>query len=84
MGRTGKKISIESPEEDCSKGFSCAVSCLKGLLEKGASLTTQFVLIDKLFLEKYVKRFKEDSSNLLNLYEEKMSLQNDKDNNPCS
>ncbi|KAK7363599.1 hypothetical protein VNO77_05747 [Canavalia gladiata] len=48
-----------------------------GLREKDASLTTPFVLNEKLFLEKFVKRFKEDSSHLLKLYEEKMNLASD-------
>ncbi|XP_047153848.1 uncharacterized protein LOC124825300 [Vigna umbellata] len=42
----------------------------KGLLRKDASLTTPFVLTEKLFLENYVKRFREDSSHLLKLYTE--------------
>ncbi|TKY54135.1 Mitochodrial transcription termination factor-related [Spatholobus suberectus] len=52
----------------------------KGWLEKDANLITPFFLTEKLFLEKYVKRFKEDSSHLLKLYEEKMSIENDRDN----
>ncbi|KAH1243654.1 Transcription termination factor MTERF4, chloroplastic [Glycine max] len=55
----------------------------KSLLQKEASLTTPFILPEKLFLKKYVKHFKEDSSHLLKLYEEKMSLENDR-GNPCS
>ncbi|WVZ10282.1 hypothetical protein V8G54_014812 [Vigna mungo] len=42
----------------------------KGLLRKDASLTTPFVLTEKLFLENYVKRFREDSSHLLKLHTE--------------
>lgn len=34
-------------------------------------------MTDRLFLEKYVKRFKENSSHLLKLYEEKMNFEND-------
>ncbi|RDX70339.1 hypothetical protein CR513_50426, partial [Mucuna pruriens] len=52
----------------------------KGLVEKDASLNTPFVLTEKLFLEKYVKRFKDDSSHLLKLYKEKTCLENDRDN----
>ncbi|KHN02984.1 hypothetical protein glysoja_009850 [Glycine soja] len=55
----------------------------KSLLQKEASLTTPFILPEKLFLKKFVKHFKEDSSHLLKLYEEKMSLENDR-GNPCS
>ncbi|QCD79968.1 nucleolar protein 12 [Vigna unguiculata] len=51
----------------------------KRLLRKDASLTAPFVLTEKLFLENYVKRFREDSSHLLKLYTENMSLGNDRD-----
>ncbi|KAI4317616.1 hypothetical protein L6164_025474 [Bauhinia variegata] len=43
----------------------------KGLRSKNASLVTPFYLTEKMFLEKYVKCF-EESSQLLELYEEKM------------
>ncbi|ESW26253.1 hypothetical protein PHAVU_003G103700 [Phaseolus vulgaris] len=52
----------------------------KGLVRNGASLTVPFVLTEKLFLDKYVKRFKEDSSHLLKLYTENTILGNDNDN----
>lgn len=45
----------------------------KGLRKKNASLTFPFVISDKLFLDKYIKCFKEDSSYLLSLYEEKLN-----------
>ncbi|GAU41848.1 hypothetical protein TSUD_365950 [Trifolium subterraneum] len=46
----------------------------KGLRKKNASLTLPFVLPEKLFLDKYIKRYKEESSYLLKLYEEKRTL----------
>ncbi|XP_020225502.1 uncharacterized protein LOC109807395 [Cajanus cajan] len=55
----------------------------KGLLQKDASLSRPFILTEKLFLEKYVIRFKGVSSHLLKLYEDKMSLENDR-NNTCT
>ncbi|WJX23604.1 hypothetical protein P8452_12803 [Trifolium repens] len=46
----------------------------KGLLKKKASLTTPFVVSDKLFLERHINRYKEEASYLLKLYEEKLDL----------
>ncbi|WJX23623.1 hypothetical protein P8452_12822 [Trifolium repens] len=46
----------------------------KGLREKNASLTYPFGVSEKLFLDKFIKRFKEESSDLLKLYEEKLNL----------
>ncbi|RDX71057.1 hypothetical protein CR513_49629, partial [Mucuna pruriens] len=46
----------------------------KGLRETGASLFTPFTISEKLFLEKYVMRFKEEMCQLLQLYQEKMSF----------
>ncbi|CAL0328205.1 unnamed protein product [Lupinus luteus] len=40
----------------------------KGLRKKNASLITPFLLSEKLFLEKYVQNFKEETSELLKLY----------------
>ncbi|XP_045788696.1 uncharacterized protein LOC123883803 [Trifolium pratense] len=51
----------------------------KGLLNKKASLTTPFVVSDKLFLERYINRYKEQSSYLLKLYEEKLNLAHARD-----
>jgi mTERF domain-containing protein len=48
----------------------------KGLLKKKASLTTPFIVVDKVFLERYINRYKEESSYLLKLYEEKLDLAN--------
>ncbi|CAJ2662067.1 unnamed protein product [Trifolium pratense] len=45
-----------------------------GLRKENASLTYPFVVSEKLFRDTYLKRFKEESSNLLKLYEEKLSL----------
>jgi mTERF domain-containing protein len=45
-----------------------------GLLKKKASLTTPFVVSDKLFFERHINRYKEESSYLLKLYEEKLDL----------
>ncbi|KAK7264616.1 hypothetical protein RJT34_32225 [Clitoria ternatea] len=53
---------------------------LKGLRNKDATLNTPFCLPEKSFLEKFVECFKEDSSHLLKLYEEKLNLANDGDN----
>jgi mTERF domain-containing protein len=46
----------------------------KGLLKKKASLTTPFVVSDKLFFERHINRYKEESSYLLKLYEEKLDI----------
>ena len=52
----------------------------KGLRKKNASLTTPFGVTDKLFLDRYIKHFKEESSYLLKLYEEKLNLVHTRDN----
>ncbi|CAI8602360.1 unnamed protein product [Vicia faba] len=52
----------------------------KDLLKKKASLTAPFIVVDKTFLDKYIMPFKEDSSYLLKLYEEKLNLAHNKDN----
>ncbi|XP_045791874.1 uncharacterized protein LOC123886613 [Trifolium pratense] len=46
----------------------------KGLRKKDASLTYPFKLYDKMFLDRFIMRFKEQSSYLLKLYEEKLTL----------
>ncbi|XP_004487881.1 uncharacterized protein [Cicer arietinum] len=46
----------------------------KGLLKKNASLTSPFVHSDKLFHDRYIKHYKEESSYLLKLYKEKLNL----------
>ncbi|GAU10001.1 hypothetical protein TSUD_301270 [Trifolium subterraneum] len=51
----------------------------KGLREKNTNLTTPFKLSDKLFLHRYIKRYKEESSYLLKLYEEKLTLKDKTD-----
>jgi mTERF domain-containing protein len=43
----------------------------KGLINKNASLTNLFVMTEKLFLDMLIRRFKNESSYLLKLYEEK-------------
>ncbi|KAI5446343.1 hypothetical protein KIW84_014255 [Lathyrus oleraceus] len=45
----------------------------KGLTNKKASLTYPFVVSEKMFLDMFIKRFKNESSYLLNLYEEKLN-----------
>jgi mTERF domain-containing protein len=45
----------------------------KGLRNKNASLTYPFVVPEKLFLNAFIMRFKEESSYLLKLYEEKLT-----------
>ncbi|XP_058761041.1 uncharacterized protein LOC131634393 [Vicia villosa] len=52
----------------------------KGLRKKKASLTSPFLITDETFIDKYIKPFKEESSYLLKLYEEKLNLAHDKDN----
>ncbi|KAK7348229.1 hypothetical protein VNO80_22779 [Phaseolus coccineus] len=42
----------------------------KGLVKKGASLVTPFGMSDEMFLRKYVKRYKEETPRLLELYQE--------------
>ncbi|GAU41852.1 hypothetical protein TSUD_365990 [Trifolium subterraneum] len=51
----------------------------KGLLRKKASLTAPFVVSDKLFLDKYINRYKEESSYLLKLYAETLNLAHTRD-----
>ncbi|XP_058761043.1 transcription termination factor MTERF15, mitochondrial-like [Vicia villosa] len=51
-----------------------------GLLKEKASLTSPFLVGDETFIEKYIMPFKEDSSYLVKLYEEKLNLAQDKDN----
>ncbi|XP_027332214.1 uncharacterized protein LOC113847357 [Abrus precatorius] len=48
----------------------------KGLRKKDASMTTPFALPEKLFLKRFVKRFKEHSSHLLKMYEKNMNREN--------
>ncbi|CAL0320227.1 unnamed protein product [Lupinus luteus] len=50
----------------------------KGLRKKNASLFSPFVISDQLFIEKYVECFKEERSELLKLYQEKMNVQDSK------
>jgi len=54
---------------------------MKGLRKKNASLGTPFAYSEKLFLNKFVFCFKEESDYLLKLYEEKGKLANTKENN---
>ncbi|GAU45619.1 hypothetical protein TSUD_301970 [Trifolium subterraneum] len=51
----------------------------KGLLKKNASLTNPFIVSDKVFLERYVNRYKEESSYLLKLYKENLDLAHARD-----
>ncbi|GAU47452.1 hypothetical protein TSUD_404010 [Trifolium subterraneum] len=51
----------------------------KGLRNKNASLTCPFVIREKLFLDMLKKRFKDEYSYLLKLYEEKLNLANTRD-----
>ncbi|XP_045788746.1 uncharacterized protein LOC123883853 [Trifolium pratense] len=46
----------------------------KGLRKKNASLTYPFGVSEELFVDKFIKRYKEESSYLLKLYEEKPDL----------
>ena len=54
----------------------------KGLRRKNASLSAPFAMAEKLFLDKFVKCFKEDSNHLLKLYQEKMNLANSMEKKP--
>ncbi|CAL5184417.1 unnamed protein product [Lathyrus oleraceus] len=45
---------------------------MNGLRNKNASLTSPFVPSEKMFLDRFIKRFEKKSSYLLNLYEEKL------------
>jgi mTERF domain-containing protein len=53
---------------------------MKGLREKNASIVTPFRYNEKLFLDKFVFSFKEESDNLLKRYEDKMELAYTKEN----
>ncbi|KAI4345451.1 hypothetical protein L6164_012574 [Bauhinia variegata] len=52
----------------------------KGLISKKTNKLTAFDLTEKLFLQRFVHCFKEESSQILKLYEEKMNLKNKKEN----
>ncbi|WJX27896.1 hypothetical protein P8452_16673 [Trifolium repens] len=54
---------------------------MKGLRKKNASLVTPFIYTEKLFLDKFVFNFKEESDYLLKLYQDKMELAYTKENN---
>jgi len=54
---------------------------MKGLPKNNVSLVTPFTYSEKLFLNKFVFSFKEESDYLLKLYEEKMKLAYTKENN---
>ncbi|GAU45616.1 hypothetical protein TSUD_301940 [Trifolium subterraneum] len=56
----------------------------KGLRKKDASLIYPFVMSEKLFLHAFIMRYKEESSYLLNLYEEKLSLAQTRDKTSMS
>ncbi|KAI5446325.1 uncharacterized protein LOC127138394 isoform X1 [Lathyrus oleraceus] len=47
---------------------------MNGLRNKYASLTSPFFVTEKVFLDRFIKRFEKESSYLLNLYEEKLKL----------
>ncbi|CAJ2657072.1 unnamed protein product [Trifolium pratense] len=51
----------------------------KGLQKKKARLTTPFLVSDKLFLQRYINRYKEESSYLLKLYAEKLNVTHTRD-----
>jgi mTERF domain-containing protein len=53
---------------------------MKGLREKNASIVTPFRYNEKLFLDKFVFSFKEESDYLLKLYQDKMELAYTKEN----
>ncbi|XP_058727917.1 uncharacterized protein LOC131599648 [Vicia villosa] len=55
----------------------------KGLRNKSASLTCPFVVSEKTFLDKFIKRFKKESSYLLKLYEEKLNPAHTRDDKTC-
>jgi mTERF domain-containing protein len=46
----------------------------KGLRNKNPSLTCSFVVQEKLFLDMFIKRFKDNSDYILRLYEEKNTI----------
>lgn len=50
-----------------------------GLLKRNASLTSPFVINKNKFLEIYINPFKEESSDLLKLYQEKLNLAHNKE-----
>jgi mTERF domain-containing protein len=53
---------------------------MKGLRKKNSSLVAPFLYTEKLFLDKFVFSFKEESDNLLKRYEDKMELAYTKEN----
>ncbi|KAK7303807.1 hypothetical protein RJT34_14724 [Clitoria ternatea] len=57
----------------------------KGLRKKSASLVTPFALSEELFLEKYVKRFEEETRKiLLKIYQEKMGVEEKRERDVAS
>ncbi|TKY72625.1 Mitochodrial transcription termination factor-related [Spatholobus suberectus] len=56
----------------------------KGLRKRSASFLTPFSVSEKVFLEKYVMCFKEDTCQILMLYKEKMSVQGKKEDGTAS
>jgi mTERF domain-containing protein len=50
-----------------------------GLLKNKASITIPILVTDKLFLERYINRYKEESSYLLKLYAEKLNVAHARD-----
>ncbi|XP_013463269.2 uncharacterized protein [Medicago truncatula] len=46
----------------------------KGLRNKSASLTYPFVVTEKRFLDRFIKHFENEASNMLKLYEDKLNL----------
>ena len=47
----------------------------KGLMTKNASLITPILVSENLFLEKFIKCFREEASQLLKVYQEKMNFE---------
>ncbi|KEH37293.1 uncharacterized protein [Medicago truncatula] len=63
------------------RGLVVQFLLMKGLRKKNASLVTPFRYSEKLFLEKFVFSFKEESDYLLKIYEEKIKLAYTMENN---
>ncbi|TKY72631.1 Mitochodrial transcription termination factor-related [Spatholobus suberectus] len=79
IARSPKMFAYSLEKRIIPRGLVVRYLIAKGLREKSASLFTPFSVSEKLFLENYVMRFKEEMCQLLKLYQEKMSFQENRE-----